>query len=148
MRDRRAANVYVQKSNLTSLRMKHTKRNCIPEDHKQPTTKLAGRTRCSFRLLPCPTAQGSGEDGYYRAPNHVGMTADAVTHRLRTFFFMVDMRLRTSSISGSGALEEVAHVCWFGQPSQALALPASAEAVPGQFSGASSGGLLMETTLK
>ncbi len=57
------------------------------------------------------------------------------------------MRLRMSSMSGSGALDDVAQICWFGQPSQAPALPASAEVVPGQCSGASAGVLLIECTL-
>ena len=61
-----------------------------------------------------------------------------------TFFFMDDMRLRMRSISGSGPLGAVAQIFWLGHPSQALALPASAEAVPGQCSGASAGALLME----
>ena len=52
---------------------------------------------------------------------------------------MEAMRLCISPISGSGALDEVAQIVWFGQPSHALALPASAEAVPGQCSGASAG---------
>ena len=56
------------------------------------------------------------------------------------------MRLRMSSMSGSGAFDDVAQIDWFGQPSQALALPASAEAVPGQCSGASAGVLLIELT--
>ena len=63
-----------------------------------------------------------------------------------TFFLIDDMRLRMSSMSGSGAFDDVAQIDWFGQPSQALALPASAEAVPGQCSGASAGVLLIELT--
>ena len=68
------------------------------------------------------------------------------TTSLSTFFFIDDIRLRISSISGSTALGEVAQICWFGQPSQAVDLPASAEVVPGQCSGASVGTLLMEET--
>jgi hypothetical protein len=113
-----------------------------PEDHEKQTTKRADMILCSFQPLPCLIAQGSGKDYRYRALSL--QHACLHLHLLLTFFFIVDMRLRMSSISGSGAFEDVAQICWFGQPSQALDLPASAEAVPGQFSGASSGGLLMD----
>ena len=104
-----------------------------------------GMTRCSFQLLPYLIVQESGKfcyDGTFLgecAKCHVTWADEQQS----TFFFMDDMRLRMSSISGSGALDEVAQICWFGQPSQALALPASAEVVPGQCSGASAGVLLM-----
>lgn len=35
-------------------------------------------------------------------------------------------------IPGSGPLGAVAHICWFGHPSHAAALPAASLAVPGQ----------------
>lgn len=58
---------------------------------------------------------------------------------MRTLFLTPFMRSAMRGKSGSGPFGVLAHTPWLGQPSQALALPACSDSVPGQCSGAFSG---------